>query len=514
MAILPQGDYGDPADLRIKLLEELKKEVEKDLKDELKTDPFLKDDIKDFFKPEEFEIAKDLNKKLGYPKPVSHYRLVWESTNLAIEDVYFWFINFFSPTAQKIEKLRDVFSSSPNSSFFGSSMQRLGLNQDRVSSYLRTIGEMTNSAMTMARELRTVIELQEFYDKAGEDKSDKGKANSSEVVLRDMWVTRVEGGANNPASVIGLSSKIGFSILPDLFFGMWVDEDNFEKTISEMNVGNDKTKEVLKRKFQQYFVWKRNSKLENERRLRYSSTYLRQHYSIIRMYVSWLKPYLYYVRALQMVPQGLEKPELISSFENSLAELEILVIPKAKDKYMPCILITLNYLSKPDLVYTSPDRYHNGPKHIGSVEVNIRSYSWSKQQISMYKRLLQKEDERLLSFVDKELETSLAEVDSYLNDTLKETQVILEKAKGTSVEEKKEEETKEPKKRETRPLINLKELGDVIGFITDPFSSFEDKEKNKIKKDKSTKKSNGKKADSSAWLVYTLFKKSHRMLAW
>lgn len=515
MALLYNNKYGDIDSFRKNILEKLKDETIENKKKDFEKKPSLKSDIDSFFKPEKFETVKGSNKDVGYPQPKGHYRIVWESPTLALEEVYFWFINFYSPNVEKIEKLRDVFSASPQSSFFGSASQKLGLTQDRISQLLRSIGEMSNSSMTMLRELRTVSQTYNFYKSSGKDNN--GFCNGSEVTLRNIWATEIEGGSRNPDSVIGLSSQVGFSILPNLFFNTWIDgiktKDDLKKIddfVDKIDIGNKIVKTVLKRKLNQYYVWKMTSEPENDRHRKYIITYLKQHLSIIRMYVSWLRPYLYYVRSLQMNYQGLEKPELISSFENALAELEILVIPKMKGKYKSCILITMNYISKPEMSYVTAQDYQNrGPKHVGHIEINLRSYAWSDDQISLYKDFLKKEDEELVSFVDNELYNSLKAVDEFLKNTITETEAELE---GKKQDYKKE--TKNNEKKEDKLVEGPSAIKDFVDFIKDPFAILSNKEKEELQKLSLEQKSAGENADKNAWTAYILFKKTHKMLAW
>ena len=69
-----------------------------------------------------------------------------------------WFWSFV-----RIDKITDTFSASENSSFFGTSQQRVGLQQDKVSQYLATIGKMIKELFQLVRELRIIDERLGYY---------------------------------------------------------------------------------------------------------------------------------------------------------------------------------------------------------------------------------------------------------------------------------------------------------------------------------------------------------------
>lgn len=480
---------------------------------------------------EEFETARGQKIKLPYPKPITHYRLIWESPTLALEDAYFWFINNYSPGAFKIEKLRDIFTASPNSSFFGSSQQRLGLTQDKVSTYLQYIAKMGGDALRMLKELRAVCERLNYYESAGKD--DKGLPNSAEITLRDIWISLVEGGTKNPMSVYGMAQTVGFAILPNLFFNVWVDykskedEKNIDEVVAKLEIGNTSVKDALRRKLMQYYTWREFSFKELTRKRSYYLLFLKQHMSIVRMYLSWLRPYFEYIKRLTMRYQDLERPEVIASFETSLAELELLVIQQKYSTDMnACVLVTLKYISKPEMAYFTSEYQQKGPRHTGHVEVNLRSYAWTNAEIEKYKELLRKEDGQLLALVNQELQTALDDIDTYLKDYLGETQEQLipkteEEKKKAEAEKEKLEKEAEKKKTDTKNKSekDKKAEGSIIEtiaeIISDPSNIFGNvratAQQNAIESDLKKAK---EEADGQAWSGFNYFKKAKRLIAW
>ena len=133
----------------------------------------------------------------------------------------------------------------------------------------------------------------------------------------------------------------------------------------------------------------------------------------------------------------------------------------------------------------------------------------SDDEINFYKRILQKEDEKLLSFVNAELEMALKQVDDYLQEVIGGTQTELKGKK-----DEKKEENKDAKKEEgpKNPFVSL--YDDISNFVKSPLSMLENEEKNEAEKLEAEKKIAAKDADKNAWLAYTIFKKTHKMLAW
>jgi hypothetical protein len=101
------------------------------------------------------------------------------------------------------------------------------------------------------------------------------------------------------------------------------DRRNLESEVDSIKF-NAKVKEVLKRKLRQYYEWKIRTKKELIVRRDFEIKYLRQHYDTIRLYMSWVKPYLRNVKKLQMYEKNESNPHIITAFESQIIELELL----------------------------------------------------------------------------------------------------------------------------------------------------------------------------------------------
>ena len=194
----------------------------------------------------------------GYPQPLSKYRLFVEGYNISIEEPYFWMLHYLRwfHSFMHIDKITDIFSAAENSAFFGTSQQRLGVQQDKVSQFLATIGKMVKELFQLVRELRVLDErLGYYYDSY---KPTSPSRESAEITLKGIWVDMVEQGAKNPASVYGMAREVQFTTLPDLFFSTHPLKQEDVDLVVEKERGefNRKVREVLKRKLRSFLAWK------------------------------------------------------------------------------------------------------------------------------------------------------------------------------------------------------------------------------------------------------------------
>ena len=239
--------------------------------------------------------------KTGFPKPHNSYRIILETFNQSIEESYFWMLDHLRQTMgyANIDKITDIFSASEHSSFFGAAWQRIGLQQDKVSQFLATIGKMVKELFQLVRELRILDERLSYYE---DSYAGTRSSESAEITLKGIWIDMVEQGSKNPASVYGMARELQFITLPDLFFSTHPQtKDEVDHIVDTKIDFNRKVREVLKRKLRSYLEWKRHTHSELKTKRQFTLKYLRQHYDIIRMYIQWVKPYLKNIKRLQPV---------------------------------------------------------------------------------------------------------------------------------------------------------------------------------------------------------------------
>lgn len=465
---------------------------------------FVKDDgTADNERSEEFRQAEI---KTGYPTPARRYRLHYEGYNISIEEPYFWVLHYlrYFGGFPRIDKITDVFAAAENSAFFGASQQRLGLQQDKVSQFLATIGKMVRELFQLVREMRILDERLSYY---ADSYTKSPSAESAEITLKGIWVDLVEQGAKNPASVYGMAREVQFTTLPDLFFSTHPQKQEDVDIVVEKERGqfNRKVREVLKRKLRSFLAWKEHTYEELKNRRKFTLKYLRQHFEIIRMYMTWVKPYLRNIQRLQLDQSKTETPDLIVAFESSMIEVEILAV-KPAGLVNQCILMHYLFRTRPEMSYTQ--EYQRGPLHLGRIEIDFRAYAWTDKEIENYKRMREQEDFQLLGVIDGSVKAALEALGDELMRYLKEA--------GEEFEEKRELPKAPPKR--TGPFLSVFE-----GFA-ELFTSFKMSKELKQKAKKPTQTDIMKKAIAKAnaekavkgvmWNTYHHFKKHHDMLNW
>lgn len=435
-------------------------------------------------------------------KPLESYNLVIEAPQAGVEKFYFWSLQFLSGKSPfgfeyKVEKIKDVFSATETSSYFGATEQKKGMQQEKAAQYLRGISEMLKGLFQIVRELRIVDERLDYYNKSNERDKD------AEVALKGIWVDMVEGGAKNPSSVYGLAREVGFAILPDLFFSIHPkDKDSIEIEVNGFNnkkgLGlNRKQREIVGRKLFQYLVWKERTEKEIKTRRNWSLKYLRQHYNVIKLYMNWVRPYLRNVAKLELLQRSSETPELVTAFDTTLIELELIGYNEKKFKHFyPALVIKFKYTAMPQMAYQEEGGV-KGAIHTGKTEITYQAYALTKEQIEEYKKKQESDDIELLGNLDETMKSLGDEFKKYLEEG------------GEKFKE--EEKPKEPEIKHLSMLEPFTSLGGAFKELIS-FTGFKKHEK-QPKINLSEKQKAEEQAKTLIFVMYDVTKKVNGMLA-
>jgi hypothetical protein len=215
-----------------------------------------------------------------------------------------------------------------------------------------------------------------------------------------------------------------------------------------------------------------------------------------------------------------DKPELIKTFENSMMEIEVLgIVPNEKTKLNKCILLSFNYLTTPNMIYTKD--YQKLMAHTGQIEINLRAYVWTDEEYEKFLKYKEEENLQLISQIDNSIKDTLDALGDELKDYLNEAEKgILGKEEKLKPKEEKKEEKKEVKKQESlfKPFLQVfYGLFDVLKLLLPGIKSI----KSSFKKNKETKIE--KKVDKSSlikgvkkevFITYNVYKKTRGMCNW
>ena len=449
-----------------------------------------------------------------------------EKPSASIEETYYWFLQFLRHDLgyPQIDKIYDIFSASENSAVFGNLGQRMAIQQDRAAQYLRGVGELVKQLFQIVRELRIIDEKLEPYDKWKTNKS-------ADISLKHNYIQLVEGGGNNPDSVYSLATKVGFTVLPDLFFGTHVYElGKIDQEVDEGSVKefNKVVRTVLKRKLYQYINWKTKSEKELKSRRRFQLQYLRQHWTVIQLYMAWVKPYLKTIKRMGHSEGHMDSPDIINAFDATKVEIEILAKKpldlRKKDGHYKCILAHFTYVTKPHLTYKQ-EYGQQAVSHTGRCEVTLRAYGWHKEDIDHYKDMRRQQDIEMLKALDVHIQGAFDalgdQFEAYLlesgEDMAIERKKALDKKNAEYVDAKSELDKKRNKFGVLEPFIDIGiGFGELFGgfFSSKPKQEKEDESSPSKNRDEEKLKKSAKIASGEMGVMYTVYKKSHRSLSW
>jgi len=391
-------------------------------------------DAEKFADHQEIEIAKDQIVLQDVPKPESCYYLIHESFNNPIEPLYYGALG----TLQHglgfpiVWKLKDLFAASEQSSYYGAAGQRLSLAQDKVSTFLATLGQMIKRDLfQLVRDLRWLDERLDIHKRAREPKN----FEPAETALKGIWVDLVDGVVQNQRvapNILQLAQQVGFTTLPTLFFNTSIrvqpkDQDAMEAEIKKW-VGrvapNAELKSILLRKFEEYLTWRERNYEDLALRKEFELKYLRQQYHIIKLYANWLKPYMRQIERMTTETGKLASPELVQAFEGSMVEIEILgqrLPDKNKDVY-GCLLLSFEYRTRPSLSFQIEGGFHRGPIHVGESKITWRAYAWDVETVDRFKKLREREDLEQMALHDVTIQQTLDAMGADLEKYLKQAE--------------------------------------------------------------------------------------------
>lgn len=440
-------------------------------------------------------------------------KLIVQQMQAAGEAYYFWILNFLrnpNALAYDVEKISDVYTATEASSYFGAIEAKKEAQMRSVSTYLATIGQLTKNLFQMVRELRIIDERRDYYGKSEEGDE------SAEVALKGIWVSQVEGGAENPFSVTGLAKKVGFVIVPDLFFK--INPKNGSKGVDkevealEGEGINARVRSVIKQKLMQYYLWKERTGQELKWRKNFVLKSVSQTYHSVKMYTHWLKPYLRNIRKLQMA--GIESPDLVTAFETSFIELELFCtkdkyeaetpmgfVERKFTEYFPCIRVKFNYITRPEMAFQQ--EYQKGAVHIGRTTITIEGYVLKREELEAYRRKKEEEDLEVLKSVEASVVSLGDELKKYLEESgeLEGKSKEKEKKKGPSMVEGIFE-----------PFEGIfKGFGEIFGSLA-PEKKVAGKKLSEWEAEQEEAAAGA--VNAHVYTLYDVFKKAHSMMSW
>ncbi|MBW3010725.1 hypothetical protein KY326_00715 [Candidatus Woesearchaeota archaeon] len=490
------------------------------------------DDVEKFL--QEIKEAGQIEGFIG--EPLKKFSLVYEKYQEQIEPLYFWFLGFLKDSLKiktsDIKKLVDTYSASEASAFHKHMGTNIGAIQDRISNSLITINRLVRQDLfKMIREIGIITDRLEMVYAGGKFGAERpgGPHNAAEIAMKDMYINLVEGGSKAPGSVYGLGSQVGFITLPDLFLHTHIfDKDKVESVVDGLGGVSPKVKEVLGRKLKAYAIWRKSYKSNLERRRKFMLAYLKQYYNNIMLQIQWMKPYLQMSKRMNMRMDIKETPDILAAIEQTAMEIELLIKIGKSGNHNTVVVLNLYFRTSPETEFSQK---YQAPttKFMGRTEISLKSYALSDAQVKAYEMNSKLEDYELLDQIGGDIKDSLESFGDELKIYLAQANKVATQSSEDAVKEAKSKMAagasaqagtkvveKQPWWKPIEPFVMVpKGFIDIIGiFITFPkFSKSKEKKPTKAVLDKQLDDAKTG-ATGTAWLMYNLFKKSHRMISW
>ena len=449
--------------------------------------------------------------KLEWGKPISSYKLTFDSQQAKLEPIYYWILDFINDMGWKTEKITDNFMSSPGSGHFFEMGGKETQMQKQAMETLGLLNTVIKSVLNLIYDLKEFkIRLEHYEDYNSEDKN---KRYQGRLSLKQIWMDNVDMKKGN-GSINVLSSQAGFVTLRDLFFTI-----NNPEELKNTEIVNEQTKRILAPRLSEFWKWADYSHKELKKRMSIEKSYLKSQIETIKLYSAWMRPYL--KAAEQLRQKGFDNDAaLVNAFSTTMFELTLLStkdIGSTKDiengeerfgdyelkrKYHPVLIVGLKYRGRVSQRVTQRGDYDFAMG--GRVDMTFDSYSLNEDELRIVKDKFSNED------IGDSISLSGDVAAEALKDLKEDLDYFLKDDKG---DEKKEKAEK--KRNDINPFEVL-------------FRGFKKKKKKKEKEEerkimdmKDIKRDNfvekvvraeaSEEASDALYAVYDIYKKAHGM---
>lgn len=440
--------------------------------------------------------------------PTASYKIVYDSPQNQLEPIYYWILDFLNGPFQ-VKKITDNFMSSPGSGHFAEMGQRITKMQEEGMKILGGLNQVIKSSLNLIYDLKDFRQRLQHYEDA--NSSDPKIKESGLLSLKQIWLDSVDLQKRGRGSIHQMTAELGYTTLREAFM-VANSLDDLEK-MSDENEGviNESVARILKPRLQEFLHWKEISYKELKKRYNIEKSYLKSQIETIKLYSSWMKPYLKAANDLRQ--KGFEgDAALVNAFSTSMFELTLFCKKKASipgkinhykinRDYYACLVIDFTF--RGHVMQRVNQKGDYVPAVGGRVEMNLKSYALNSEE---------------LHFVEKELEKKeIDEVLEFSSDVAKDALDELKEDLDEHLRDDKEEDKTEEKKNKNSEN-NINPFSALFGLFNSNKKKKSKKELNEfkdVKSDNWVEKQVRVDAINTAgsWLyrVYDIYKKSHGM---
>ena len=383
------------------------------------------------YKDKKRELVKLIHPLITNKSDAVEYRLIYDSLNEGLEPIYYWLLDYMSDSSPgglglEVRKGDEWMNVSASSGYFGEIGQRATLMQQKAMEYLGAVNAVIKSILNLIYDLREFkIRIESYDDANSEEDNKKDMAIKS---LKGIWMDQVDARKGR-ASINLLTQDLQFVTLRDAFFYI-----NNKEEVDRLDL-NDRVKNILKRKLEEYNRWHSNSEIEIRKRYEIERAYLKSQVGTLQLYSNWIKPYLLAAQKLKiqkMDAKSLTNPSVVNAFSNMEMEIKLYGKKEVKPenvhdslrdiqldkKYYAIVEVTTNFRSVPSALSGPGGRQY---VHGGRTTVIIRGFVLDDTELNALESHELYEDLDLIeNYVNISMSQLKKEVDEFLNPSPKE----------------------------------------------------------------------------------------------
>jgi len=360
-----------------------------------------------------------------WAKPVQSFKMTFDSQQAQLEPIYYWLLDFVQDMGWDMEKLIDNFTASPGSGQFSEMSMKATKMQEEGMKILGGLNQVVKSVLNLIYDLKEFELRLAHYDDAQSD--DAKKKEEGMLALKNIWLDNVDLKRGR-GSVHQMSAELGYTTLREAFMiANSIDDLKKMNKDEEGGLINDQVYRVLVPRLGEFLKWVDYSEKELRKRFSIEKNYLKSQVETIKLYSSWMKPYLKAAEDLRQ--RGFDKnAALVNAFSTSMFELQIfgkksMDVPekfhgyKLKRDYNQCIVIGLKYRGHVSQRVTQKGDIGFGMG--GRIDMTFDAYALNEEEYNLVRKELDKSDvdESMVFSVDvagEALETLKEDLDYFL----------------------------------------------------------------------------------------------------
>jgi hypothetical protein len=390
---------------------------------------------------------------------ISSHILSFDSQQNQLEPIYYWILDFAAQIGWgNMKKLIDNFTASPGSGQFGEMSQKASIMQDRFDKMSSGLNQLVKSILNLVYDLKEFeLRLAHYDDAKSEDKKVR---EVGILALKQIWLDNVDIKKQRGAIHSMATMEMGYSTLREAFM-MANSQEDIKKMNSDKDGGllNDAVMRVLQPRLSEFLKWQDYSEKEMRKRFSVEKNYLKSQIETVKLYSSWMKPYL--VAAEKLRQQGFEKDAaMVNAFSTTMFELQLFGKQevkvgsvydgnyKSRRGYHKVVMITFRYRGHVSQRVTQKGDYGFGMG--GVVDMVFDSYALNDEELRAAEEMLKKND------LNKSMEFSLDIAGEALEELKEDLDYFLKsKEERDAMDEESEDGKEKVKGKDINPFAAL-----------------------------------------------------------